>query len=190
MFLVVRKLFDGFQFQGQYVDDETGLHYNRNRHYDPISGRYITPDPIGLAGGTNVYRYGNANPAQWVDPLGLTTCPMLYRGVRANHPAIGDAKNGIVQPANPKANISPEAHAEGGLTGQSQYVSWTPNKDLALSHANKDGPGGIMLSVPRGAPSEGDAWAWGWTHINDWGEPEMLQTGTRTGVNVSREGCL
>jgi hypothetical protein len=50
-------------------------------------------------------------------------------------------------PADPKAQISPEQHAEGGLTGQSQYVSWTPDKELALQHANKDGPGGVLLSV-------------------------------------------
>ena len=52
-----------------------------------------------------------------------------------------------------------------------------------------NGPGGVLLSVPVGAPEPGDTWRWGWTHINQWGEPEMLQEGTRTGVTVSREGC-
>lgn len=75
-------------------------------------------------------------------------------------------------------------------TGESQYVSWTPNKDIALTNANKDGAGGVLLSVPKGAPQPGDTWSWGWTHWIQWGEPEMLQEGTRTGVNVSREGCL
>jgi RHS repeat-associated protein len=37
-------------FAGQYIDDETGLHYNYHRYYDPTTGRYLTPDPIGLAG--------------------------------------------------------------------------------------------------------------------------------------------
>lgn len=129
------------------------------------------------------------NPVGWIDPLGLTTC-RLYRGVSASHPAIADAKKGIVRPANPEGNLTPEQHAKGGFTGESQYVSWTPNKDIALTNANKDGPGGVLLSVPQGAPSAGDAWSWGWTHITEWGEPEMLQEGTRTGVNVSREGCL
>ena len=38
------------RFQGQYYDAETGLHYNRFRYYDPDAGRFISRDPIGLAG--------------------------------------------------------------------------------------------------------------------------------------------
>nr|WP_321882673.1 RHS repeat-associated core domain-containing protein [Paraburkholderia bannensis] len=53
------------------------MHYNRHRYYDPDSGRFISKDPIGLAGGVNAYRYA-PNPVQWVDPLGLTpTTPRL-----------------------------------------------------------------------------------------------------------------
>ncbi|MGO4417084.1 RHS repeat-associated core domain-containing protein, partial [Cupriavidus sp. KB_39] len=43
------------RFQGQYYDQETGLHYNRHRYYDPVSGRYVSKDPIGLEGGINAY---------------------------------------------------------------------------------------------------------------------------------------
>ncbi|WP_141675273.1 RHS repeat domain-containing protein, partial [Gilliamella sp. Nev3-1] len=59
------------RFQGQYYDEETGLHYNLNRYYDPFTGRYITQDPIKLMGGWNYYQYVNSDPVQWVDPLGL-----------------------------------------------------------------------------------------------------------------------
>ena len=38
------------RYQGQYLDRETGLHYNTFRYYDPDIGRFTTPDPIGLAG--------------------------------------------------------------------------------------------------------------------------------------------
>jgi RHS repeat-associated protein len=64
------------RFQGQYYDHETGLYYNRHRYYDPVSGRFVSKDPIGLAGGINVYAYA-FNPTGWIDPLGLqsTKCP-------------------------------------------------------------------------------------------------------------------
>ncbi|WP_089085940.1 RHS repeat-associated core domain-containing protein [Aquitalea magnusonii] len=59
-----------FRFQGQYHDDESGLHYNRYRYYDPEIGRFISRDPIGLLGGINIHTYA-PNPVEWVDPLGL-----------------------------------------------------------------------------------------------------------------------
>ncbi|AKJ29391.1 RHS repeat-associated core domain-containing protein [Caldimonas brevitalea] len=59
------------RFQGQYLDEETGLHYNRHRYYDPESGRFTSKDPIGIEGGFNPYQYAD-NPTEWIDPLGLT----------------------------------------------------------------------------------------------------------------------
>lgn len=61
---------NAIRFPGQYHDVETGLHYNRHRYYDPDCGRFISKDPIGLAGGINVYYYA-PNPLGWIDPLGL-----------------------------------------------------------------------------------------------------------------------
>ncbi|SET59057.1 RHS repeat-associated core domain-containing protein, partial [Thorsellia anophelis] len=58
------------RFPGQYLDNESGLHYNRHRYYDPNTAQYLTPDPIGLAGGFNPYGYVH-NPTGWIDPLGL-----------------------------------------------------------------------------------------------------------------------
>ncbi|RQT15728.1 DUF4329 domain-containing protein [Burkholderia contaminans] len=62
------------RFQGQYFDHETGLHYNRYRYYDPQSGRFVSKDPIGLAGGLNPWQYAN-NPIHWTDPVGLARTP-------------------------------------------------------------------------------------------------------------------
>ena len=60
-----------FRFQGQYYDEESGLHYNRFRYYDPEIGRFVSQDPIGLQGGMNLFEYA-PNPTLWVDPLGLS----------------------------------------------------------------------------------------------------------------------
>ena len=57
------------RFQGQYLDRETGLHYNTFRYYDADIGRFISPDPIGLEGGMNLGSY-SPNPISWIDPWG------------------------------------------------------------------------------------------------------------------------
>ena len=59
-----------FRFPGQYYDRETGLHYNYFRYYDPTTGRYVTPDPIGLEGGINLFVYTFNNPVNLIDPDG------------------------------------------------------------------------------------------------------------------------
>lgn len=74
--LAVAEITNPLRFQGQYYDQETGLHYNRYRYYNPDIGRYITPDPIKLAGGLNSYQY-TKNPVTEIDPLGLdSVCPL------------------------------------------------------------------------------------------------------------------
>ncbi len=63
---------NNLRFPGQYYDRETGMHYNYFRDcYDPSTGRYCQADPIGIAGGLNVYEYARSNPLTYTDPLGL-----------------------------------------------------------------------------------------------------------------------
>jgi RHS repeat-associated protein len=59
------------RFPGQFYDQQTGLHYNYFRDYDPAKGRYVESDPIGLAGGISTYGYAGGNPGSIIDALGL-----------------------------------------------------------------------------------------------------------------------
>ncbi len=72
------------RFPGQYFDTETGLSYNYFRDYDPVIGRYVQSDPLGLRGGINTYLYAEATPVSLADPSGLVPGggPGYFRPVR------------------------------------------------------------------------------------------------------------
>lgn len=59
------------RFMGRELDFATGLYYVRNRWYDPTLARFISQDPIGLAGGLNTYAYVENDPVNGRDPSGL-----------------------------------------------------------------------------------------------------------------------
>ncbi|EES3894330.1 RHS repeat protein [Escherichia coli] len=75
-----------YRLPGQQYDKESGLYYNRNRYYDPLQGRYITQDPIGLEGGWSLYAYP-LNPVNDIDPLGLSPADvaLIRRKDQLNH---------------------------------------------------------------------------------------------------------
>ena len=88
------------RFPGQYYDQESGLHYNRFRYYDPQVGRYINQDPIGLAGGSNNYIYSDNRTPYSMDPFGLEAITMgaMGGGAVAGPPGalVGAALGGLV----------------------------------------------------------------------------------------------
>ncbi|MEU7163621.1 putative T7SS-secreted protein [Streptomyces morookaense] len=102
------------RFPGQYFDPETELHYNFYRHYDPETGRYATPDPLGLAPAPNPASYVH-NPHTWADPLGLSPCP-------------ADAANAPQrpQPPNTAFHYTTEDGLQGILDSQSLHHSTGP----------------------------------------------------------------
>ena len=57
------------RFPGQYFDAETSTHYNINRDYNPVTGRYIQSDPIGFDGGVNTYGYVNGNSLKNINDI-------------------------------------------------------------------------------------------------------------------------
>lgn len=74
-----------YQFSGQLgvEQDETGLLYMRARYYDPVLGRFISKDPIGISGGLNQYEYAHNNPLSYADPSGLIAPFVAAAGIGA-----------------------------------------------------------------------------------------------------------
>ena len=72
---------------GQIFDPETGLHYNRQRYYDPQAGQYLTPDPLGTPDGPNPYAYVAFNPLTFIDPDGFIL--FAFDGTENDDPPMG-----------------------------------------------------------------------------------------------------
>ncbi|RLB63946.1 MAG: hypothetical protein DRI90_05745 [Deltaproteobacteria bacterium] len=86
-----------FRLLGQYHDEETGLCYTRHRYFDAETGRWCSPDPLGLAGGRNLAAFDGA-PGSDVDPLGLA-CPAAQAKAQQgneDYPGVDDWKNVII----------------------------------------------------------------------------------------------
>ena len=73
---VYKNAHQPFRLQNQYYDEETGLHYNLMRYYEPETERFVNQDPIRLWGGENIYQFA-PNMQSWIDPLGLIKAKVI-----------------------------------------------------------------------------------------------------------------
>jgi RHS repeat-associated protein len=97
--------------------DATGTLYRRARYYDPQTGRFTQEDPIGLAGGLNLYGYAGGDPVNLSDPAG--TCPWCIGGAIG---AIGGAVVGagiyhFTTPPGQRSALGYLKFAAGGAVG-------------------------------------------------------------------------
>ena len=74
----MRPIALNLRLPGQYWDEETGLHDNWHRTYDPSSGRYLQPDPLGYPDGPDAYAYAGGDPVNRIDPRGLYEIDVHY----------------------------------------------------------------------------------------------------------------
>ena len=91
---VTDSAYQPFRLQNQYCDEETGLHYNFFRYYEPDAGRFVNQDPIGLYGGENFYLFAAAS-TNWVDVLGLHTEIIIWEPVGYGASSFGHVSSNV-----------------------------------------------------------------------------------------------
>ena len=130
------------RFPGQYYDNETGLHYNYFRDYEPGTGRYVQSDPIGLAGGIGSYSYVDANPMGLVDPLGLAPAPAIPLPTPS---VLAPPPNSVVLDLGPAANSSVYRLGPKALIGRAGAVGFAAVAGWQLGIAINDTKFGLVL---------------------------------------------
>jgi RHS repeat-associated protein len=175
------------RFQGQYFDDETGLHYNRHRYYDPLSGRFVSKDPIGLLGGFNTHTYA-PNPVQWIDPLGLA--PKKKSSAKSSCPSC-DPCHG----RNPAA-VAQSWQGSDPYNGVDSYKNVVVKKGTVFYtlYPHGDAPGNYLVKSDaivgaRNARQYNDSVQV--AHTENWDSPRARPMRTKVhGYTLTKDTCM
>jgi RHS repeat-associated protein len=117
------------RFPGQYYMAETGLNQNWNRDYDPVVGRYVESDPIGVKGGVNTYAYVRSNPLSSPDPWGLCDISMRCGTVFRLGLPVG-THCGVIAPNGVEFGLS-GGDESGGTSGTAHPYTHAPGSPSA-----------------------------------------------------------
>ncbi|SCZ71164.1 RHS repeat-associated core domain-containing protein [Photorhabdus luminescens] len=154
------------RYAGQYFDKETGLHFNTYRYYAPEIGRFITPDPLGLAGGLNLYQYA-PNPMTWIDPWGLSGEPIGSE----NNPfsSSGAARREAMRQAGIPTSQHPVSQSRNSSGREYSYETTKPGGGKGLSSVQEQT---MDISHP-----DKPHWEAGQVKTDDYGKPRMNKYG-------------
>jgi RHS repeat-associated protein len=152
------------RFPGQYLDTETGLHYNRHRYYDPRTARFLSADPLGLEGGLNTHAYV-PNPLTWSDPFGLKgQCKKNGltpdKGGKGNKNKIGTSNSGLRYDQMPNHG-----------TGRGANRGEKTRLDHVKLHADNDNP-----NPAAGGRAKSDHGVFGSPGANVWSDTKVTKT--------------
>ena len=113
-----------FQYTGR-ENDGTGLYYYRARYYSPLFGRFISEDPTGFAGGTNIYIYALSSPLNYIDPLGLVSIREILGQIGAVGPVDASTANDLANQALRDAQKSGLDGLHNGPADAYRHCLWS-----------------------------------------------------------------
>lgn len=146
-----KQIASNLRLPGQYADSETGLCYNWNRYYDPVTGRYTTKDPIGLGGGINNFVYTQSSPFYLIDSNGLWSM-------------VGEVSGSLIAGAGVKGSTGYWGTTGGDSSNYDAGVSGTVGAGVGLEIG-----AGVGFSVLSGGRENID----GGMIVTTWGIPAV-----------------